>query len=172
MVQMPQMESLIPLVRSWRRVLTHSAISSPPKLPTTQRTEKRLKTFHHEGPGCSGRSKHPALTRLAPRPPWAGLAPPGSPWPLRVRPPAPDGALPGPGPLHPRWACWVTLGRSHFDSYVVAHSWCLSWRRTCQRIGNETSGKSINNNLMIICNFPNTFRKKYFFFCLNNVKIF
>ena len=50
MVQIPQMESLIPLARSCRKVLTLSAISLPPKLSTTQRREKCPQISHHEGP--------------------------------------------------------------------------------------------------------------------------
>ena len=50
MVQIPQMESLIPLARSCRKVLTLSAISLPPKLSATQRREKCPQIFHYEGP--------------------------------------------------------------------------------------------------------------------------
>lgn len=51
MVQIPQMESFIPLARSCRKILTLSAISSLPKLSTTQWREKCPQIFHHEGPG-------------------------------------------------------------------------------------------------------------------------
>ena len=52
MVQLPEMEFLIPLAKSCRKVLTLSAISSPLKLPTTQRREKRPPILHHEGPAA------------------------------------------------------------------------------------------------------------------------
>ena len=50
MVQIPQMESLILLARSCRKVLTLLAVSLPPKLSTTERREKCPQIFHHEGP--------------------------------------------------------------------------------------------------------------------------
>lgn len=61
MLQIPQMESLIPLARSWRKVLTLSAISSPPKLPTTQKREKRLKNLIIKDP-----APHPPQAHAVP----------------------------------------------------------------------------------------------------------
>lgn len=65
MVQIPQMESLIPLPRSWRKVLTLSAISSPPRLSTTQKREKHPKISHHEEPAAPS----PTADRLGPSAP-------------------------------------------------------------------------------------------------------
>lgn len=49
MVQLPEMVFLILLERYCRKVLTLSAISSPLKLPITQRREKHPQICHYEG---------------------------------------------------------------------------------------------------------------------------
>lgn len=85
MVQIPQRESLIPLARSRRKILTLSAITSPPKLPTTQRRQEVPKS-QHEGPLARPRptrllrARSPAPSRGAYRP--GAAAPPlGTPGP-------------------------------------------------------------------------------------------
>ena len=114
MVQIPQMESLIPLARSCRKVLTLSAISLPPKLSATQRREKCPQIFHHEGPAANtAAAPAPAPARsLALQPGlWPSAGPLVSSEPLRTGSHAPTRYCQGRGRCARNGHAWAACGR-------------------------------------------------------------